>query len=265
MKPSSAVAIALSFAAPLFTSSGLAQDPKTPPANPAPSQPGTTVVPGQFVIEAGEVALPALIDRAATYLGRNILTDARELAAGSPAKSVLRLQQRIVTDRCGCEEMLASVLQTHGLALTWADQKAGIMEVLNMSGPRSREVTQRAQARSVDEVLAQPNLKLPVTVTVPLQHINATIATNALRPFFASIGGPQGGATLTLGNVGSSGAMVMNGMQDQVAAAIQMLQKVDQPPKAPTEETLDLRRQLKALEARLKALEEKIGIGTGAK
>ena len=34
---------------------------------------------------------------------------------------------------------------------------------------------------------------VPILTTVPLKNINATIATNALRPFFASTGSPQGG------------------------------------------------------------------------
>ena len=53
------------------------------------------------------------------------------------------------------------------------------------------------------------------------------MATNSLRPFFASTG--QVGAPLTLGNVGNNRAMLLQGFTDQVAAAIRLLRTVDVP------------------------------------
>ncbi|MBL8755990.1 MAG: hypothetical protein JNK15_22030 [Planctomycetes bacterium] len=207
-----------------------------------------------FVLEAGEVQLPALVDRCAGYLGRNILMNATEMqGAGGPGALVVRLQQKIETDQAGCEEVMTSLLYRSGFAVIQLDD-GGMFEVVSMYGPRGREVTTRAQHRTVEQVLARPNLKVPVTVTVALQHINATIATNALRPFFASTGGP--GPSLTIGNVGNNSAMLISGFQDQVVQAIRLVRECDIPPPklAPSTEEL-----LGDLMNRVKALEDKLG------
>jgi type II secretory pathway component GspD/PulD (secretin) len=212
-----------------------------------------------FVLEAGEVQLPALVDRCATYLGRNVLMNAAEMQSSGPAGLAVRLQHKVETDPNGCEELLTSMLYRAGFALVQLDS-GSMFEVVSMNGPRGREVLSRAQHRTIEQVLARPNLKVAVTVTVPLQHINATIATNALRPFFASSGAPSGGS-LTIGNVGNNSSMLLSGYQDQVAQAIRLVRECDVPgPKmaASTEELLN------DLLTRLKALEEKVG-GTAPK
>lgn len=216
-------------------------------------QPNAQPARAPFVVEAGEVTLAALIDRCAAYLDVNILCSPQELTSG-PSQQPVRLQKAIQTDRNGCEEFLANMLYRNGLALTWLDEKGTMQEIVSMAGPRSREIWGRAQERSPEAVLARPNLKLPVTTVVPLEHINATIATNALRPFFASTGSPSGGGTLTIGNVGNNSAMLVSGFQDQVVQAIRLIRECDTPgPKmAPGIEEL-----LTSLQARVKALEDK--------
>ena len=206
-----------------------------------------------FVLEAGEVQLPTLVDRCASYLGRNILMNAAEMQGGGPGPLVVRLQQKVETDQAGCEEVMTSLLYRSGFAVIQLDD-GGMFEVVSMHGPRGREVTTRTQHRSVEQVLARPNLKVPVTVTVALKHINATIATNALRPFFASTAGP--GPSLTIGNVGNNSAMLISGFQDQVAQAIRLVRECDTPP---TKQAPGVEELLNDLLARVKALEEKVG------
>jgi hypothetical protein len=208
-----------------------------------------------FVIEAGETPLPALVDRAAAYLECNIVWNERELTAGNAP--TVRLQAPITTDRDGCLDFLADALYRNSLALTWANERLRVMEVINMSGPRAREVTSRATTRTVEEVTSRPWLRMPVTVTLPLQHVNATIATNALRPFFASTGAPAGGSSLTIGNVGNSTAMILSGMQDQVAQAIRVVRECDLPPR-PELEVPEMHKRIAAVEKRLAALEAKL-------
>jgi hypothetical protein len=174
----------------------------------------------------------------------------------------VRLQKALKLDRDGCEEFLASMLYRSGFALTWLDEKGTMLEVISMMGPRAREVTSRAMERSPEQVLARPNLKLVVTTMVPVEHINATIATNALRPFFASTGAPAGGSSLTLGNVGSNKALLLSGMQDQVAQAIRLIKKCDVPGSmdgmgmgmggAPDDRVVQLEKRVKSLEEQLK-------------
>jgi hypothetical protein len=216
------------------------QDPRPQPKEP-------------FVVEAGEIALPALIDRCAAYLDVNLVWPQAEVGAAAP----VRLQKAISTDRDGCLDFLADALYRNGLALTWANERLRIMEAIAMHGPRGREVTSRATTRTEAEVLARPWLRMPVTVTLPLQHINATIATNALRPFFASTGAPQAGSSLTIGNVGNCAAMIVSGMQDQVAQAIRVVRECDLPAK-PEAEMPQAQQRFAAIEKRLEALEAKL-------
>jgi hypothetical protein len=232
-----------------------------------------------FVFDAGVTELRVLIERCGAYLQRNILVDDLELTLGGrrpkappgaaagagpdagPSGPVVELQLPIVTDRDGCEEVLASLLWTRGLALVPLDEPRGLWEVLAMQGARGRDVPLRAVQRTPEQVLARPSLRLFVTVVCTLEHVNATIATNALRPFFASAGGPPGIATLTLGNVGTAASIVLNGPQDMVASALLVLRAADvpQPPDARPE--LDARisglaRQNEQLQQRIAALEE---------
>ena len=208
-----------------------------------------------FVIEAGELTLSALVDRSAAHLGCNILLNPQEMAA-LPAPVTVRLQHAVKLDRDGCEEFLTTMLYRSGFALVQLDDAGLMREIVSMNGPRAREVTTRAITRTVDEVLARPNLKVPVITVFELKHINATIATNALRPFFASVN--SAGSQLTLGNVGNNSAMLMLGMQDQVAQAIRLMQRCDAPvPQGQLLEAESMLDKIARLEQRLQALEQK--------
>ncbi len=222
----------------------IAQQPsKTPPKEP-------------FVVEAGEVQISNLIDRCAAYLDCNILVTPAEFAQNS-ASATVRLQKTVRTDRDGCEEFLANMLYRSGFALTYMDATGATMEVISIGGPRGREITSRAQHTTVDAVMARPHLKVWVLTTMPLQNINATVATNALRPFFASSGPAAGG--VTLGNVGNNTSLLLMGPQDQVAGAIRLVKACDVPP---TKEELgmaeNLLERMQRVEIRMKALEDKL-------
>lgn len=207
------------------------------------------VQPTTFAIPAGELTVADLIDKAAGFLQWNILFHDAELAQGS--SSPLKLQQAISTDRQGCEDLLSSLLYQRGFVILPLDEPRRLYEVVSLYGPRSREVTNRAAARTPEQVLARPTLRMPVTVVVKLQHINAVVATNALRPFFASAG-PA--AALTIGNAGNAGALIMTGLQDQVATAVKLVQTVDVPPPPETAPTPTER--IEQLEARLAKIEK---------
>jgi type II secretory pathway component GspD/PulD (secretin) len=237
-----------------------------------------------FVFEPGTVELRTLITRCGTYLHRNILVDDNELTpnaktnrqrppaavgpgAAAPAEAPLgpfvELQLPVVTDAAGCEELLTSLLWTRNLVLVPLDEAKGVYEVLAMAGSRAREIPLRAAQRTAADVLARPTLRQFVTVVVRLEHTNATVATNALRPFFANSGGGQSSLGINLGNVGNATSLVLNGPQDLVASALQMLQAADvpQPPEARGELTLRLdalMKQNEQLQARLAVLEEKV-------
>ena len=109
-----------------------------------------------------------------------------------------------------------------------------ILEIISITGPRQREITNGARYVTPDELPQYKNQTgVPILTTIPLKHINATIATNALRPFYASTGGAAGGAQLTLGNVGNNTAMLLQGYGPQVYAAVKLLELVDVPVEQP--------------------------------
>jgi hypothetical protein len=210
--------------------------------------------PASFVLEAGDHRTTDLVDKAAQFLGRNILFCEQETAQCGPGGGTLRLQQRVEVDATGCEELLCSLLYVRGLALVPIDEARGMYEVLAMAGPRGRELMSRAPLRTVDEVLARPQLRMLVTTTLQLKNINATIATNALRPFFAQNNNNNQGGALILGTAGSNNGLVIAGFQDQVASLVRMVRNLDEG--ATREAGGDER--LAALERRLEALEAKL-------
>ena len=180
--------------------------------------------PTKFVMPAGETSVQGLVDSCATFLDINILTNPQE-SNNSPA---IQLQKQIVTDKDGCLDLLTGLLYRAGLALTSVDENLGLYEIIMMTGPRGREVMNRAQHRTVEQVLRRPNLKVAVTVVFELKHINAQIANVSLRPFFGSTGGNHGGSMM-IGNAGSTSSLLLSGMQDQVAQAIRMIRLCDVP------------------------------------
>ena len=202
-----------------------------------------------FVLEVGDHSLTELIEHAAKFLGRNILVGPQELAAAGGGAGV-SLQQRIDLDVPGCEDLLSSLLYARGFALVPLDEPRGFWEVIAISGSRGREIMNRALPRTPEQILARPALRIAVTTVVTLKHVNATIAVNSLRPFFAS--GGQQNPGLALGSVGNGQAMLLTGFADQVAAAIRMIREADLPPSAPDADTQS---RLQLLEQRVQALE----------
>lgn len=223
--------------------------PVPPQEDPKAQPPRARAVPGQgFVLEAGDIAVEELIDQAARFLNRNVLYNPAELAAAG-GRAGIRLQKRIELDALGCEELLASLLYVNGFAVIPLDADKGFYEVVAIHGPRGREVVSRPIAMDPDQVLRRPQLKMVVVTTVQLRHINAVIATNALRPFFSSGNQPPG--SLTIGNVGNQASIVLLGFADQVAAAIRLLRECDRPEAEPKP---DLEQRLAILEQQVRAL-----------
>jgi hypothetical protein len=208
-----------------------------------------------FTLPEGEVTVTELIDAAARFLGRNILWNSQELQAVG-GDSSFYLQKTTAVDAVGCEELLYSMLFTKGLAVLPVDEPRGFYEVVALNGPRGREVSSRATSRSVAAVLRRPNFKQYVLVTVPLQHVNAQVASAALRPFFAGSNN-QGGASLTLGNVGNNSSILLMGFGDQVAAAIAMLQECD-TPQPPNPQTQPVQEQLQSLAEQVAKLQAQV-------
>ena len=249
----SAILMSLLMSLPL-----LAQGRRTPPSPaapaPAPADPNPIRVGKDgFVLPAGEFGILDLITAAATYLQRNILWAPAEMGQ-SPGGTSFTFQKELALDAPGCEEVLCELLYMKGYALLTVDADKGIYEVVFMTGQRGREVTGSALRRTPEEILRRPRLKQCVITEVKLEHINATIATNALRPFFAA-SGPAGGSSAVIGTAGSGSALLIAGFQDQVAQMIQILKASDVPgPEVPA----DVLERIARLEQKVQQLEQQL-------
>ena len=239
----------LLFAFPLLlTPEAVSQSRTTEGAKAAPTETRP------FVLPAGNIAVADLIAHCSDYLGCNIIVSPQSL----PEAAAITLQHRIETDRDGCEDLLAALLSRNHLALTVLNAELNILEVINLLGPRGREIAARAVWKTPEQILARPQLKVPVITTVELEHINAQLANNALRSFLA--GNPStNGMPLMIGNAGNKRNLVLRGMQDQVAAAIKLIATSDvPPPEVERDELSHLANQLRQLDKRISQLEQQL-------
>ena len=84
---------------------------------------------------------------------------------------------------------MSKLLATRGVAIVTLDKNKELYELINLQGPRGREPMQTALTMTAKEILARPQLQQFVQVTVKLEHINAQLAVNSLRPFLYSNSG----------------------------------------------------------------------------
>lgn len=213
---------------------------------------------GTFQLASGAHSTKEIIDATAKYLGVNVLSNKAELDMAPPID--LQTDVRLQGDEV--EQFVGDLLWSRSLALV---PRAGTYEVISIVGPRGREVMTAAVMRTPEEILLRPNLRTPVTTTMPLKHITANIATNALRPFLAQAGmAAGGGAGLTFGTAGSNDRVLISGFQNDVARAIELVRANDQPPvnnaaaPSPAGTQLDdLAQKVEALQKRIDALEKR--------
>jgi general secretion pathway protein D len=215
----------------------------TNPQDPPPSgarlidEPATNTI-AFSMNESNGMELTEFIKWASVITGKRFTFSPTDLASAGQSGPITFLNtMRLKKDRF--KEDFYSFFQTmlyiKGFAIV--PRGAGdleLLEIVSMSGARGREVTNGA-VYVTPEQLPEYRFQtgVPILTVVPLKNINATIATNALRPFYASTGSPQGGGTLTLGNVGNSSAMLLQGFGPQVYAAVELLRLVDVPTEQP--------------------------------
>lgn len=218
---------------------------------------------GAFEFAAGKRGVVELIDATAKYLGVNILTDRNEVLTAQP----LDLQTDVRLQADEIDDFVGNLLWSRGFVMVPRDVRTGTYEVISMQGPRAREALGATVARTPEEILERPNLRVPVSTSVALAHTNAVVVTNALRPFFAAQGGA--GGSLTLGAGGASNTLLLTGIQCDVARALQAIRSVDVPPGDATglpmpsaKERIDeLERQVEAMQKRIDALEKRATSG----
>lgn len=189
--------------------------------------------------ESTGMDLAEFIKWAQEVTGKVFTYNDQDLAQGGQAGQKVTFLGTLRIKRARFKEDFYSFFQTmlyiKGFALVpRGEGDLEILEVLFGGGARAREITNGARYVTPDDL---PNYKnqtgVPILTTVPLKNINATVATNALRPFFAATGSPTGAGGLTLGNVGNNTAMLLQGYGPQVYAASELLRLVDVPIEPP--------------------------------
>ncbi|MCB9877207.1 MAG: hypothetical protein H6835_06340 [Planctomycetes bacterium] len=188
--------------------------------------------------ESNGMELTEFVKWAQEVTGRRFTFSPTELQSGSPAGSTVSFLGTFRIKREDFAEQFYAFFQTmlyiKGYALVpRGEADLEMMEIVLMTGQRGREITNGSRYVTPDELaIYRFQTGVPILTTVPLKNINATIATNALRPFFANTTGQAGGA-LTLGNVGNSSAMLLQGFGPQVYSAVELLRLVDVPTEEP--------------------------------
>ncbi len=210
----------------------------------APQDQTKSTATGTFVLDAGEHDLVKVIEASARFLGRNYLLAPTEIG-GNPK---VTLQMKLDLDAAGCEAVVSQLAYAQGLIATPLDRGRGLWEFVNLNGAKRAEVSSRAIGLTPDEVRLKRNVRVYVMTYAPLQHMRASIAAQTLRPFFAGAGGSQ----INIGTAGTEQTILLQGLAEQVAQALDLIAQVDQPQAAvPIEDT-----RFAALEARVKALED---------
>jgi hypothetical protein len=206
-----------------------------------------------FVLPEGDVMPDELVNAAARFLSRNILVQPQELAN----LGVFTFQHRLALDAVGCEELLCELLASRGAALVPIDEQKQVYEVINLLGQRRGEAWSRPVWRTPEEVLRRPNLRQLVVTSVQLQHINAMVATNALRPFFAS-GNSNNAVGLSFGMGATNESLLLLGFADQVAGAVRLLQQSDRPLKERSPEMYEWQQTVQSLQNSITDLQTRL-------
>jgi hypothetical protein len=211
-----------------------------------------------FELKAGGYRLPDLVDRAAAFLGRNVIWNESERAAADGQLTV-RISQGMALDANDCEDVISELLHTRNFAVVPLNEEHGLYEVIFLLGPRRGDVAARAMHRSPEAILARPNLHMVVVTTVTLQHIHANSAATALRPFISQSSTPL--SSPMIGSPGDDRSLVVQGFGPQVAQTLRMLVAIDQPkPEHPEGESSSLSRAIDRLSKRVARLEYQVGL-----
>jgi len=169
--------------------------------------------------------------------GKRFTYNAQELVAGANGGNGVHFLGTFTFKRDEFKEDFFSFFQTmlyiKGFALVpRGTGDLELLEIVMMTGTRGREVSSGARYVAPESIADyRHQAGVPVLTSVPLKHINAQLANNALRPFFASVGG--GGNSVQIGNVGNKSSLLLQGFGPQVYAAMQVLKIADAPPTDP--------------------------------
>ena len=145
---------------------------------------------------------------------------------------------------------MTQLLYSCGWVMTPVDEGRGIYEWIHMQGNRRQEIQARSIHMQPNEVIRRKALKVHVTTSVPVQHLNPTNVSDIIRNLAGVNCFPSGQA------------LVLMGYTDSVASALLTLKAIDQPGKA-IEESLearltDIERNLQSARGRIQQNETRL-------
>ena len=189
--------------------------------------------------ESNGMPLVEFVKWAQEVTGKRFTYNAQELAMGNPQAGTISFLGTFRIQRERFQEDFFSFFQTmlyiKGFAVVpRGDGDLEMLEIVQMAGQRGREVTSGARFVNPDDLVNYRfQTGVPILTTVPLKHINAQLANNALRPFLAGTGGSSAYGAVQIGNVGNKSALLLQGFGPQVYAAFELLKLVDEPAEEP--------------------------------
>ncbi len=218
-----------------------------------------------LLVPAGRHGLKGLLDATASFLRINIVYDERELCQ---VGADVELQTGLMLDRESAEDAICQVTYCRRFVLAPRDLAHGIYDLIYLDGPRVRELQTMAQPRTVEQILAHPSRKQPITTVLTLHHVDAAFAINVLRPFFAAAHASP--LDLMFGTPGDGRSLLVAGLQSDVAGVMAMVGEIDHASdlavpgvgsmaSAPTvDAVVELARRLQALEQLVAVLQQRL-------
>ncbi|HZN38568.1 MAG TPA: hypothetical protein VFD82_07175 [Planctomycetota bacterium] len=183
----------------------------------------------QFTLPAGDHDLGALVDLLGQIRKAKIECD---LAGLDPEAKRIHLQSELRLDADAWSDVVTIMLRSRDLLLVPAEvtgdgtegkgAAAATSRVVLVTRDNVKSLMDGAEARDPAEVLARPNQIAMVRSFYDCKKMQAPIAINMSRPFFASVGGVPA-VTLTAEN----NRIVVAGCTDDVACVLRYLRAAD--------------------------------------
>jgi len=189
----------------------------------------------QFTLGPKGMSLVDFINWTQEVTGKRFTFNPHEVIGGSSAGAAIHVLGTFQFPRKTFQRDFFAFFQTMLYIKGYAIVPRGegdteVLEIVMMHGARGREITNSARYVAPEDVAEYRNQTgVPILTTVHLKNINAQLANNALRPFFASTGGSQAGGSVQIGNVGNNASLLLQGFGPQVYAAVKLLELVDGP------------------------------------
>lgn len=171
---------------------------------------------GAIVFEAGEHDLITMLETGARALSHRYVFATKELA---PLDSrAIDLAQPLRIPRNRIQSTLFRLAAGRGLAPIPVDPELKLYEWIYSNGPRRHELAQRALSLKHTALDPLDHAGVFVRVRIPLEHLQANMIQNSLRPYYMS-SGTQG--VIMIGSLGE--ALIVSGPGDLVHGIVQFV------------------------------------------